>query len=106
MKLATINTNGSTDCGLRMLARINLSDAVKVRLTRRDTRYEGGQVVMTIYFANNDEISVSEAFGMGYGGTGPTGTVDVLTKLGVPKETAEEVYYYHGAELEFDIPKK
>jgi hypothetical protein len=106
MKIATINANGSTDCGLRILARINLSDAVKVRLTRRDTRYEGGQVVMTIYFANSDEISIFEAFGMGYGGTGPCGTVEVLTKLGVPKETAEEVFEYHGGELEFDIPQK
>ena len=103
MKLATIDAHGSTDCGLRMLKRLNLSDAVKVTLIRRDMAYEGGVVDFTINFSDGDEITVMNAFGMGYGGTGPTGAFDVLTQLGISEDEANNVFYFHGQQLIFKV---
>ena len=102
MIIARIDALGSTDNGLRMLERVNLTDATKVTLVRHDPRYEGGAADMVIKFTNGDEITISNAFGMGYGGTGPCGAVEILQKLGVSKEIAERLFEFHGSTLTFN----
>ena len=106
MNIARIDALGSTSNGLAILERVNLTDATKVSLIRNDIRYEGGAADMVIKFANGDEITISNAFGMGYGGTGPCGAVEILQKLGVSTETAERLFEYHGSTLHFSIPQK
>lgn len=101
-----VDGRGSTDNGIKIVKKFDLSSVEKVSLVKQGTT-EGGPADVTFHFADGDEITIRESFGIGYGGTGPWGIHDILVQMGVPKEAADRLFTYHlSAPLEFDIPYK
>ena len=89
-----INAQGSTTTAEELLEHIDFSGIQEVSIQKL-TYHDGGPVDVTYEF-KNFTITVHEGFGVGYYGTGPTGLVNHLEKIGFSKETAERVFTYHG----------
>ena len=101
-----LSAEGSTSNGERLLSKFNLDEIVKVTLEKQGNT-EGGPANVTFHFSDGDTLLIKEAFGIGYGGTGPWGIHQILVKLGVPQPEAEKLFIHHSKDpLEFKIPRK
>ena len=99
-----IDGRGSTSNGEKLVKKLNLSLVTKVTITKQGG-IDGGPANVDFYFADGDVITVINSFGIGYGGTGPWGIHDILVDMGVPKETASEIFIHRSyTPLEFIIP--
>ncbi len=101
-----LDGKGSTSNGEKLLSKFNLDNIVKVTLVKQGTT-EGGPANVTFHFSDGDTVLIKEAFGIGYGGTGPWGIHQILVRLGVPQEEAKQLFAHHSSTpLEFVIPRK
>ena len=91
-----INAQGSTSTAEKLLEHIDFSGIQEV-IIQKLTWHDGGPADVTYVF-EAFTITVHEGFGVGYGGTGPSGLVHHLLKIGFSKENAERVFTYHGQE--------
>ncbi len=98
-----IDGRGSTSNGEKIVNKLKLDDVVKVTLVKQG-HTEGGPADVTFCFSDGDKITIRQAFGIGYGGTGPWGIYQILVKMGVPEVEAEKLFSYHlSAPLEYRI---
>ena len=86
-----LDGSGSTANGERILKKINLSLVTKV-IIQKTGGIDGGPANVSFHFEDGDVFTVINAFGIGYGGTGPWGIHTVLTNMGVAKEKADEIF--------------
>ena len=87
-----------------LVKKLNLSLVTAVTITKTGG-IDGGPANVDFHFADGDVITVINSFGIGYGDTGPWGIHDILTGLGVPKETADEIFTHRSyTPLSFFIP--
>lgn len=64
----------------------------------------GGVADVTFIFDDNFKFTISNSFGIGYGGNGPTSLYYILVnRLGVDSEEAEKLYIPNTSVLTFDI---
>lgn len=103
MNQTVMDGHGSTDAGLKIINNLNLGAVTNATLIKKSP-YDGGPADLCLTFKNEDTITIINSFGIGYGGTGPNGVVEVLVKLGIPREKAEIVFTCHDPMLSFNIP--
>ena len=99
-----LDGRGSTSNGEKLVKKLNLRLVTSVTITKTGG-IDGGPANVDFHFTDGDVITVINSFGIGYGGTGPWGIHDILINMGVPKETAGEIFTHRSSPpLEFLIP--
>jgi len=88
----------STTRTVDLLKRINLTDVTKVTI-RKLVNDSGGPAEVIFTCSNNDKVVVTDGFGIGYGGSGPTALVRLLLAIGFPKVSCEKILTCHEHEL-------
>ena len=99
MKKFTINLS-TTEEGLSFIRKLNVDEIKTITITKIEG-YEdspGGPAEFTLTFMDGDELTINNAFGIGYGGEGPCGAAEVLNILGVKNEETEKLFTYYSSE--------
>lgn len=98
-----IDGRGSTSNGEKIVNKLRLDLVTKVTIQKQGG-IDGGPANVSFSFVDGDVITITNSFGIGYGGTGPCGIHDILIKMGVPKEDANAVFtHLSNDSLEFLI---
>lgn len=87
----------TTEEGLRFFRKLNVDEIKTVTMTKIGDS-EGGPAEFTLTFIDGDELTINNAFGIGFGGEGPCGATEILNLLGVENEEVEKLFTYYSSE--------
>jgi hypothetical protein len=87
----------TTEEGLRFFRKLNVDEIKTVTMTKIGDS-EGGPAEFTLTFIDGDELTINNAFGIGFGGEGPCGAAEILNLLGVENEEVEKLFTYYSSE--------
>ncbi|MCR5145750.1 MAG: hypothetical protein K6B70_00130 [Clostridia bacterium] len=98
-----IDGRGSTSNGEQFLKKVKFDEVTKV-IVKLQSSPPGGVADVIFVFKDNFQFTISNSFGIGYKGTGPTELYYILTgKLGVDSEEAKKLFVPNTYELTFEI---
>lgn len=98
-----VDGKGCTSNGEHLIKHIDFDGVTKV-IVKLMSQPPGGVADVTFFYNDGFQFTISDSFGIGYGGTGPSSLYCILiNRLGVSTEEAEKLFVPNTYELTFEI---